>query len=129
MASFGTIIARVYTSRAVIPVAGATVAVTRKSGSGKHVLIAVRVTDENGKTAPVSIATPDPSQSASPGAPDPFTLCDVWAVAEGYEMIQVEDVQIFPGTETVQNLELIPLPELANPSGRTEVVQITPQNL
>ena len=53
----------------------------------------------------------------------------MWAVAEGYEMIQVEDVQIFPGTETVQNLELIPLPELANPSGRTEVVQITPQNL
>ena len=49
MASVGTIMLRVYTSRAQLPVPGATVAVTQKSGGGRHTLLAVRTTDENGE--------------------------------------------------------------------------------
>ena len=49
MASIGTIMLRVYTSRAQLPVPGATVAVTQKSGGGRHTLLAVRTTDENGR--------------------------------------------------------------------------------
>ena len=47
MASIGTIMLRIYTSRAQLPVPGATVAVTQKSGGGRHTLLAVRTTDEN----------------------------------------------------------------------------------
>ena len=50
MASIGTIVTRVYTSRAQLPVPGATVAVTQRAGGGRHTPLALRVTDENGRT-------------------------------------------------------------------------------
>ena len=36
-------------------------------------------------------------------------MCSVWAEHPGYAMLQVDGVQIFPGVETVQNMELTPL--------------------
>ena len=77
MASIGTIVTRVYTSRAQLPVPGATVAVTQRAGGGRHTL-ALRVTDENGRTAPIRVATPEPSASESPGTESPFAVCDIW---------------------------------------------------
>ena len=78
MASIGTIVTRVYTSRAQLPVPGATVAVTQRAGGGRHTLLALRVTDENGRTAPIRVATPEPSASESPGTESPFAVCDIW---------------------------------------------------
>ena len=120
MASIGTIVTRVYTSRAQLPVPGATVAVTQRAGGGRHTLLALRVTDENGRTAPIRVATPEPSASESPGTESPFA---------GYEMLLVENVQVFPNTETLQELELIPLPEQTSSSTRGEIVDIPPQDL
>ena len=40
-----------------------------------------------------------------------FALCDVWAEQPGYAMLQVAGVQIFPDVETLQAMELIPLPQ------------------
>lgn len=129
MASTGTIIAQVYTSRAQVPIPGATVAITQKGAGGRHKLLAVRVTDQSGRTDPIVIPTPDLDASSFPGDQTPFSLCDVWAEASGFEVQLVEDVQIFPDTETIQNLELIPLPEQAPLRSRAEVVQIPPQDL
>ncbi len=123
MASVGTIMLRVYTSRAQLPVPGATVAVTQKSGGGRH------TTDENGRIAPVRVATPDPAASESPGTPHPFASCDVWVEAPGYEMLYLENMQVFPNTETLQEVDLIPLPEQAPPASRGETVNVTPQEL
>ena len=120
---------RVYTSRAQIPVQGATVAMTQKTSGGRHTLLAVRVSDENGKTSPVRVNTPDLDASFYPGGEVPFAQVDLWVESPGYEMLIVQDVQVFPDTETVQDLELIPLPEQVAPTTRTEVVQITPQDL
>ena len=47
----------------------------------------------------------------------------------GYEMLLVENVQVFPNTETLQGLELIPLPEQTSSSTRGEIVDIPPQDL
>ena len=129
MDSTGTLIARVYASRAQIPIPGATVAVTRKGENGRHILMAVRVSDESGNTAPITIQTPSAGQSTAPGGTEPFVLCDLWAEAPGFELLHAEGIQIFPGTVTVQNLELIPLPEQAPLRSRAEVVQISPQDL
>ena len=129
MESSGTLIARVYTSRAQIPISNATVAVTQKGTDGKHILIAVRISDESGNTEPVTIPTPNPSQSVSPGGTAPFALCDLWVESPGFEHLRAENVQIFPGVSTVQALELIPLPEYTPFQSRSEVIQITPQDL
>ena len=129
MASTGTIIVQVHTSRAQVPIPGATVAITQKGAGGRHKLLAVRDTDQNGRTEPIVIPTPDIDASFFPGGQVPFSLCDVWGQASGFEVQLIEDVQIFPGTETIQNLELIPLPEQTPPRSRAEVVQIPPQDL
>ena len=129
MESSGTLITRVYTSRAQIPIQGATVAVTQKSAGSRHNLLATRVTDSSGKTSPIQVSTPGSGASQSPGAAAPFALVDLWAAAPGYEVLTVQDIQVFPGTETIQALELIPLPEMAVPGSRGENISTTPQNL
>lgn len=129
MDAFGTILTRVYTSRAQIPLSGATVAFTQRGDEGRHVLLAVRVSDENGRTAPVRVSTPEPATSESPGTPSPFAVCDIWAESPGYELLVVENVQIFPDTETLQDLDLIPLPEHTAALLSEHPVVIPPQNL
>lgn len=129
MEASGTIFAQVYTSRAQIPIAGATVAVTQKGTDGRQRLIAIRVSDESGRIAPVYISTPNFAEGTFPGGQTPFALCDIWAHSPGFELLVAEDVQVFPNTETFQALELIPLPEQTPFRSRTEVLHNTPQNL
>ena len=129
MAATGTILTRVFTSRAQIPVIGATVAFTQRGTEGRHALLALRVTDANGRTAPVRVGTPDPSASESPGTVEPFAVCDIWAESPGYELLVAENVQIFAGTQTLQELELIPLPEQISALLPENPVNIPPQNL
>lgn len=129
MASAGTIITRVYTSKAQIPLPGVTVAFTQRRPSGKRLLLATRISDEDGKTAPVTVSTPDAAAGLAPGGSRPFTLIDVWAEHADFETLRVEDVQLFPDTKTIQELPLLPLPEMVSPSVLSEHVQIPPQTL
>lgn len=129
MASIGTIVTRVYTSKAQVPIQGATVAITQKSTDGRSTLLAIRISDENGRTLPVRVRTPDPAESESPGNVVGFASCDIWTEAPGYEMSLIENVQVFPDTETLQELELIPLPEQADPNTTMDRVDVPPQDL
>ena len=115
MQATGTLSVRVYTSQAQIPLEGAAVVVAAPGEEGKYKLLSIQSTDSSGLIRPVTIDAPALGESTSPGGLPgngaPFALCDVWAEQPGYAMLQVENVQIFPGVETVQNMELIPLPQ------------------
>ena len=115
MQATGTLSVRVFTSRAQIPLAGATVVVAERGEGGRWKLLSIQNTDSSGLIRPVTIDAPPMGESTSPGGLPgpglPFALCDVWAEQPGYIMLRVENVQIFPGVETVQNMQLIPLPE------------------
>ena len=115
MQATGTLSVRVYTSQAQIPLEGATVVVAAPGAEGKWKLLSLQNTDSSGRIQTVEIGAPEVGESTSPGGlpgeGGPFALCDVWAEQPGYAMLQVENVQIFPGVETVQNMELIPLPQ------------------
>ena len=50
-------------------------------------------------------------------------------ILENYEEIEVEQVQIFANTVTVQNLELIPLSELPGAWNKAEIFKTFTQNL
>ena len=56
-------------------------------------------------------------------------MCDIWVESPGYELLVVENVQIFPDTQTLQELELIPLPEQTSGLLPEHPVVIPPQNL
>lgn len=115
MQATGTLSVRVFTSQAQIPLEGATVVVAEPGEEGKWKLLSIQNTDSSGKINTIHIPAPALGESTSPGGLPgegaPFALCSVWAEQPGYAMLQVENVQIFPDVETVQDMELIPLPE------------------
>ena len=131
MEATGSLTVRVYTSHAQIPVEGATVVVTAPGMGGKRKLLSVQVTDGNGLVAAVTIGAPELEESTMPyedgGAP--FAVCDIWAEHPGYGMLQIEGVQIFPGVETVQNMELLPLSRGESSLQHLDVREIAPQSL
>lgn len=92
--------------------------------------IAMRVTDRSGQIALIPIPVPDIEAGQTPDTGQiPFTRVNLFARLAGYIQIEDEDVQVFPDTITVQNLELIPLSELPDSWGEKEIFPTPPQNL
>lgn len=111
MSSQGSVIARVYTSDALIPIYNAPVSFTQMQSDGTRTLLAIRQTNTSGLTAPVYLPTPDLSQSLSPGSEQvPYVTVDIQASAPGYNRITVFGVQVFPDVETIQAMQLRPVP-------------------
>lgn len=110
LSSQGSVITRVYTSDAYLPLSNAAVMFSQLLPNQSEKLLAVRITDQSGLTSPVLVDTPDLSQSLSPGAAlPPYSTILIRVEYPGYSSLLVEGVQIFPGVETVQNLQLRPL--------------------
>ena len=102
------------------------VTVTAEDGTA----IALRLTDRSGRIGPIAVPVPDAAASQSPDTGEiPYTPVNIYARKKGYEQIENESVQIFPGTVTNQNLEMIPLSELPNSWNKVEIFPTPPQNL
>lgn len=90
----------------------------------------MRLTDRSGRISPIEIPVPDLSESLSPDPPErPFTTVNLYAHLRGYEQFEMEDVQVFAGIVTDQELAMIPLAELPNRWDQTAVFLTPPQNL
>lgn len=91
----------------------------------------MRLTDRNGKlNKPIQITVPDLSASQSPNTGIiPFTTVNLYARLEGFEQIEIENLQVFADTVTDQYLEMIPLSELPQQWSKTEIFNIPAQNL
>ena len=132
MESTGRLTVRVYVSQAQIPVEGATVVVTAPGEGGRLRLLSVQATDSSGEIRPIDIAAPALAGSEYPqgvGEAPPYSVCDVWAEHPGYAMLEATGVQIFPGVETMQAMELLPLPRGQSSLEHLDVREITPQSL
>lgn len=129
MPNRGSIVARVYTSAAQLPIAGAPVWFTARNAYGGKDLVAFRLTDADGYTAPVSIVTPDDTGvTLQPGSGVPYAAVTITTELAGFDRIVVEDAQIFTNTKTVQELMLVPSSS-ANGIRRTETFTVPGQNL
>ena len=127
LSAIGYIQVHAYTSNARIPLEGAAVTITHPDGSA----IAMRLTNRSGTLdAPVEITVPDLSASQSPNTGIiPFTDVNLYARLANFETIEIENLQVFAGTLTVQNLPMIPLSELPDSWNKLEVFNTPPQNL
>lgn len=127
MASTGYLQVHAYTSYAQIPLKDVSVTVTDHNGSA----IAYRLTNRSGMLdAPIEIAVPDLSAGQTPNTGViPFATVNLFARTENYEQINAEQLQIFPNTITMQNLEFIPLSELPESWNKSETFQTPAQNL
>lgn len=127
MASTGYIQVHVYTSNAQIPLKDTAIAITDSQGNP----IALRLTDRSGMLAePFAVSVPQIAAGLTPDTGTiPYALVNLFAKKEKYGEIYVRNIQIFPETVTVQNLEMIPLPELPETWFHSETFDTKTQNL
>ena len=126
LASTGYITVHAYTSYAQLPVQNVAISVTATDGTA----IALRTTDRNGQIRPIEIPVPDRSVSLSPDPGElPFTTVNLYVRVKGFEQAEYENLQVFSGTTTNQNIELIPLSELPGAWNQTAIFDTPPQNL
>jgi hypothetical protein len=126
LSATGYIRVHAYTSDAQIPLKDVAVSVTDPNGEP----IALRLTNRSGYIEPITVSVPDRSASQTPDTGIiPYTSVNIYAILENYEQIEVENVQVFAGTVTTQNLAMIPLAELPDQWNKAEIFRITPQNL
>ncbi len=121
----GTITSQISTSNMVIPLLDAYVWISQGDE-----LISFQVTDENGKTEPTELETPNKEESLSPesGAPA-FAVCDIHIYHPLYQPAVIRNVQVFAGINSLQELSLIPLPEYSQAGDNLAVTNVTRQNL
>ena len=125
--STGYIQVRAYTSSAQIPLKDVAVNITDASGNS----IAMRLTNRDGQlSAPVPIETPELSAGQQPNTGIfPYTVVNLSARLENYEEIDIDNLQVFPDTQTIQELEMIPLSEFPDAWNKVEIFDTSKQNL
>ena len=126
----GSLVVRVFTSRAQFPVANATVIISQRGDDKRHHVYSIQSTDESGATKPFVLDAPNADLSQTPGGASPFSNYALVVEHPEYYLATFGDLQVFPGVETVQNVALNPLPRPAVPdSDASEPVVVTPQPL
>ena len=127
MPSIGYLQVRAFVSSARIPLANVAVSVQTPQGT----LLAARLTNRSGMLdTPIPIEVPNRSAGLTPDTGVvPFTQVNLFARKEAYEQIGSENVQIFPGVITTQNLPMIPLSDFPDAYDKSEIFNTPPQNL
>ena len=126
MPSTGYIQVRAYTSNAQYPLKNVAITFTSQDGTA----IAMRLTDRSGKITPMPIPVPDKSESQSPDPSErPYAVVNLYARLKDFEQTEAENLQVFAGTTTIQNLEMIPLSELPDQWDQMIIFDTPPQNL
>lgn len=127
MPSIGYLQVRAFVSSARIPLANVAVSVQTPQGT----LLAARLTNRSGMLdTPIPIEVPNRSAGLTPDTGVvPFAQVNLFARKKAYEQIESENVQIFPGVITTQNLPMIPLAEFPDTYDKSETFNTPPQNL
>ena len=126
MPDIGYIDVIAYTSNAKFPLENVAITVTADDGTA----IAMRLTDRNGLIKPIEVPVPAPSAGQTPNTGiRPYTPVNLYARLEGYEQLENENMQVFPGTVTRLDLQMIPLSELPGSWDQIGITDTPAQNL
>ena len=127
LSAIGYIQVHAFTGKARIPLQGVAVTITDFTGSA----IAMRLSNLIGTLdTHVEISVPNVSAGQTPDTGIlPFTDVNLYARLENFEAIEIENLQVFPGTLTIQDLSMIPLAELPDSWNKVEIFNTPPQNL
>ena len=126
MSATGYIQVNAYESNARLPLKDVAITVTSEDGTA----IAMRLTDRSGQIVPIEIPVPNLDESQFPDPPErPFAVVNLYAHLRGYEQVEAENLQVFAGTVTLQDLMMIPLAELPQQWDQTIIFNTPPQNL
>ncbi len=129
MPQTGSLIVRAFASQAQLPVSGATVIISSREKDGRRKVLSIQTTDESGGTKPFLLEAPDEALGLSPGQAAPFSDYSLVVEHPDYFLATFEQLQVFPGVETVQNVPMVPLPQPSAGNDSAQPVVVTPQPL
>lgn len=105
--AFGTLIFQVTGGQGAFPVPNATILLTKQLNDQQSLSFTV-VTDESGKTAPVSLPAPSRELSQRPGNGIVFATYQAEISAPNYVTTKIRDLPVFDGITTIQPVSLSP---------------------
>ena len=107
----GTLVVNAFTAGGALPVPGTVVRITGVDEENRTVEYSV-ITDIDGITEKISLPTPSRQLSLSPGSTEQsYAQYNIEISAPGYYTKRLFNVAVFEGTETLQQVNMIPLPE------------------
>lgn len=123
--SFGYLKFEVASGDGTIPIPDALVYVYSEEGDGVSArLLYSLTTDSDGQTRAVLLAAPPVSESLSPGMETPYASYYIVVKKPGFAEIEGREVPVFPGITSIQQINMIALPEpfapANEPDNRTE---------
>lgn len=99
-----------YTAGGALPISSAIIRIIGNSEENSYIQYSV-LTDIDGVTEIISLPAPSREYSQNPGSPEQsYALYDIEITAPGYYTKKLYDVAVFEGTETIQSVNMIPLP-------------------
>lgn len=110
----GTLLVRVSTAGIFLPVEGADVRIHGAAEENQNVRYFL-TTDRSGLSERISLPTPPRALSMTPGNRPGFSNYDIEVFKTGFYPAIFRNVPLFPGVNSIQPVELIPLP-LYNPN-------------
>lgn len=103
----GTLKVQVYTARRAIPIANASVYVTKDFNDQPHVFFS-SVTDADGIIDGIQLPAPSRQESQQPEETPPYANYDIYVDAAGYRPEAFKDVPIFDGVQSIQPVNMTP---------------------
>ena len=110
----GNIIVEVTTGRGAVPLSGVDVVIDRldiDDPRGRKELVAVKTTDQSGRTKPVPVKTVSRELSLEPGSSEPFSTFYVTASEKDFEPVKNRPVDVFANEVSILKIDLVPKPE------------------
>lgn len=107
----GTLIIEVTTANGDIPLHNAHITVFRQNGDEKHIL-AFLTTDKSGKTPSITLGAPPGTLSLNPdNTVKPYASYNIYTTMEGFYPVVNNNVPVFSGVSSIQQVNMIPLPQ------------------
>ena len=126
--AMGYLIVKVSTARGAIPLENATVNIRGESAEDSGVLFSLR-TDRDGQTEKISLPTPPPSASATPGSGIlPYSLYKIDVFMDGYVPLEFQGVPIFPNITSIQPAVMVPAPDIAEGGPYPNAATVIPES-
>lgn len=106
----GTMRVNTYTAGGALPVPQAVIRIIGNSEENSYIEYSL-ITDIDGVTEIIALPAPSREYSQSPGSPEQsYALYNIEITAPGYYSKKLFDIAVFEGTETLQPVNMIPLP-------------------
>jgi hypothetical protein len=110
----GTLVVRAFTAGGALPVAGTVVRIYGSDEENRFVEYSV-LTDIDGVTESIALPAPNASLSQAPNPVSPsYAQYNIEVSADGFYTKRIFNVAVFDSEETVQPINMIPIPKNQN---------------